>query len=182
MEGARWQTDRVTGRVASSTAVLVCQGRATADGRYAAGRFADPVARLLLDPSERAVVDRVRSGQVPTDAAGRIAYELVRRTGVTMVPRTVAIDEVVRSHAAPQVVILGAGLDERAWRMQELAGATVFEVDHPASQRDKLRRLHGLTPTAARVAHVAVDLASEPLGRGLEQAGYDPGVVTLAYR
>jgi len=34
---------------ASSTAVLVCQGRATADGRYAVGRFSDPVAEELLD-------------------------------------------------------------------------------------------------------------------------------------
>ena len=32
--------------------------------------------------------------------------------------------------------------------MPELAGATVFEVDHPASQRDKLRRIGDLAPTA----------------------------------
>jgi hypothetical protein len=40
------------GRAASSTAVLVCQGRATADGRYAVGRFSDPIARELLDPAD----------------------------------------------------------------------------------------------------------------------------------
>jgi hypothetical protein len=37
----------VTERAASRTAVLVCQGRAVADGRVAVGRFADPVARRL---------------------------------------------------------------------------------------------------------------------------------------
>ena len=42
----------------------------------------------------------------------------------------------------------------------ELAGATVFEVDHPASQQDKLRRIGGLAPMAGRVVPVAIDLAS----------------------
>jgi hypothetical protein len=41
----------VTERAASSTAVLVCQGRAAADGRFAVGRFRDPVARELHLPA-----------------------------------------------------------------------------------------------------------------------------------
>ena len=168
----------MTDRAASSTAVLVCQGRASADGRYAVGRFSDPVARDLLDPPELAVVDRVRAEEVPTTGAGRMAYEMVRRTGETMVPRTVAIDEAVREHGAAQVVILGAGLDARAWRMPELAAAMVLEVDHAASQQDKLRRIGDRAPTAGRVVHVAADLAVEPLAPALERSGFDPAVVT----
>jgi methyltransferase (TIGR00027 family) len=168
----------VTERAASSTAVLVCQGRATADGRFAKGRFSDPIARELLDPADRTVVDRVRAGRVPTEAADRMVYEMVRRTGLTMVPRTVSIDEAIRSHAARQLVLLGAGLDARAWRMVELAPATVFEVDHPASQQDKLRRIGGRAPTAGRVVWVAVDLASERLGPALEDAGFDRQAAT----
>jgi O-methyltransferase involved in polyketide biosynthesis len=38
-------------------------------------------------------------------------------------------------------VILGAGLDARAWRMPELAHARVFEVDYPATQAWKRERL-----------------------------------------
>src|SRR5664279_4514155 len=68
---------------ASSTAVLVCQGRATADGRYAVGLFSDPVAEELLDPAERTVVERVRAGDVPAQAAERMAYEMLRRSGIT---------------------------------------------------------------------------------------------------
>ena len=158
---------------ASSTAVLVCQGRATADGRYALGRFSDPVAEELLDPAERMVVERVRAGDVPAQAAERMAYEMVRRSGITMVPRTVAIDEANREHDAAQLVILGAGLDARAWRMSELADVTVFEVDHPASQRDKLRRIGDRTPTALRVLPVEVDLATQTLSPTLENAGFD---------
>lgn len=162
----------MTERAASSTAVLVCQGRAAADGRYAAGRFSDPVARELLDPSEQSVVDSVRAQQLPAQG-DRVAYEMVRRVAVTMVSRTIAIDAAIRDHGAPQVVILGAGLDARAWRMPELAAATVFEVDHPASQLDKQRRIAGMPPLAGRLVSVAVDLARESLAPSLERAGFD---------
>ena len=138
----------MTERAASSTAVLVCQGRAVADGRYAVGTFSDPVAWHLLDPEERELVEAARRRHAAADGRRRMAYELLWRTGILMVPRTVAIDAAVREHGATQVVVLGAGLDARAWRMPELAGATVVEVDHPASQRDKQRRLGDLTPTA----------------------------------
>ncbi len=165
-------------RAASSTAILVCQGRATADGRYAVGRFSDHVARQLLDPDELTVVEDVRDGRVPASRSQRLSYELVRWTGVGMVPRTIAIDDAIRAHAAQQVVILGAGLDARAWRMPELASATVFEVDHPASSRDKERRLAGRAPLAAHVVTVPVDLVTDPLGPALEAATFDPDVET----
>jgi methyltransferase (TIGR00027 family) len=142
------------------------------------GRFSDPIARELLDPADRLIVDRVRADRVPREAADRIAYELVRRTGLTMVPRTISIDEAISGHAARQVVILGAGLDARAWRMSELAPATVFEVDHRASQQEKLRRIGGLAPTAGRVVWVAIDLAAERLGPPLDEAGFNRRAVT----
>jgi methyltransferase (TIGR00027 family) len=168
----------MTERAASSSAVLVCQGRATADGRYAVDRFSDAIARELLDPADRLIVDRVRAGQVPTEGSNRMAYEMVRRIGLTMVARTISIDEAISSHRARQLVILGAGLDARAWRMSELARATVFEVDHQASQQDKRRRIGGLAPAAERVVWVAIDLASERLGPPLERAGFDRQAVT----
>jgi methyltransferase (TIGR00027 family) len=163
----------MTERAASSTAVLVCQGRASVDGRYAVGRFHDPIAWELLDPVDRGVVEDVRAERVPRRMRERMTYEMVRRTGLLMLPRTICIDDAIREHAAGQVVILGAGLDGRAWRMPELARAAVFEVDHAASQADKLRRAGGLVPTAGRVVPVAVDLAHEPLGPALEKAGFD---------
>jgi methyltransferase (TIGR00027 family) len=119
------------------------------------------------------VVDAVCAGGPPISGADRLPYELVRRTGLAMVPRTIAIDDAIRDHAARQVVILGAGLDGRAYRMAELADATVFEVDHPASQQEKLRRVGGLTPAAARVVPVAIDLGREHLPGPLERAGFD---------
>ena len=128
-------------RAASRTAVLVCQGRAVADGRSAVGRFADPVAVRLLRAEERTRVDEVRAGTPPQGWQARTAYESVRACAEVVGPRTVAIDEALRARPTGQLVILGAGLDTRAWRLPELAGTHVGVLDDPASQRDKRPRL-----------------------------------------
>ena len=91
-----------------------------------------------------------------------------------MVARTIAIDEAVRAAASPQVVILGAGLDGRAWRMPELRDVTVFEVDHPDSQREKQARAAALQRIAREVRFVPVDFARDRLDDALAAAGHDP--------
>jgi methyltransferase (TIGR00027 family) len=163
---------------ASRTAVMVCQARAAADGRLALGRFADPVALTLLHEQERAAVRQVRLGQPPSGWAPRMEFESVRATAEVIVPRTVAIDDAVRSRPTPQLIVLGAGLDSRAWRMAELAGVDVFEVDHPASQADKRGRLDAMTPTARSVTFVAVDLATQRVDEALVGAGHHSDVAT----
>ncbi|MFF7600830.1 class I SAM-dependent methyltransferase [Streptomyces mirabilis] len=168
-------------RTASRTAVLVCQGRAAADGRLAAGRFADAVAVRLLRPPERAPVDEVRAGTPSTGWKARATYEGVRACAEVVVPRTVAIDDAVRSHRTSQLVVLGAGLDSRAWRLPELADTDVWEVDHPASQQDKQERLAeaGTPPVVARSVRFApVDFATDDLGSALEATGHDASVPT----
>lgn len=163
---------------ASRTAVLVCQGRAAADGRIAPGRFADPVALALLREDERVPVEQVRDGVLPKAWAQRLAVETVRAGAEAVVPRTVAIDEAIGARPVPQLVILGAGLDGRAWRMPELAEVEVFEVDHPASQRDKRARLGDRTPLARSVRFVPVDFTRDRLDDALESAGHRAGEPT----
>jgi methyltransferase (TIGR00027 family) len=161
-------------RRASRTAVIVVQGRAAADGRLAPQRFHDPVAVRLLRPDERATVDLVRADRIPTDFGQRIAFESVRASAEVAVPRTVAIDDAVRSRPTPQLVIVGAGLDDRAWRMAELAQVDVFELDHPASQADKRDRVGELTPVARSVRFVPIDFTRDRLDAVLDAAGHDP--------
>ncbi|MBO0870573.1 MAG: SAM-dependent methyltransferase [Micromonosporaceae bacterium] len=156
---------------ASYTAVLICQARAAAHGRIATQRFCDPVAMALLTEQESAVVRRVRDENAP-EAAARMDYERVRGGSVVIVPRTVAIDDAVRAAAAPQLVVVGAGLDTRAWRMPELSTVDVFEVDHPATQQDKRARLGDRRPLARSVRFVPVDFTRDELGPALEQAGH----------
>jgi methyltransferase (TIGR00027 family) len=155
---------------ASHTAVLVCQGRAAADERVAPGRFADPTALTLLRDAERDLVRRVREGTPPPGWKARIEYEMVRGSAEVLVPRTIAIDDAIREGPRAQVVILGAGLDGRAWRMSELRDTETYEVDQPASQRDKRERAVGL---GDRQPHfVPVDFGRDDLSGTLEAAGH----------
>jgi methyltransferase (TIGR00027 family) len=153
----------------------MCQGRAVAHGRLAVGRFADPVAERLLRPDEHAIVTALRSGTPPDDWRDGIEHEMVATASEVAAARTVGIDDAIRAHPTAQIVILGAGLDGRAWRMPELASAAVFEVDHPASQADKRDRIGDIAPTAATVRFVPVDLGRDSLDDALGGAGHESG-------
>ncbi len=157
---------------ASRTAVLVCQGRAAADGRLALGRFADPVASRLLRGAELVAVERVRSATAPSGWAERVEFESVRASSEVAAARTVAIDDAVRARLMPQLVIIGAGLDDRAWRLPELADIDVFELDHPASQRDKRSRLGDLPLLARSMRFVPVDFTRDRFDEALAASGH----------
>jgi len=163
---------------ASRTAVLVCQGRAAAHQRLAPDRFCDPAAMTMLRGEERVAVEQVRAGTPPRGWAQRVEYEMVRACAEVVVPRTVAIDDSVRERLTTQLVILGAGLDARAWRMIELAGVEVFEVDHPASQQDKRTRVGDMQPLARVLRYVPVDLTHDRLDVVLAAAGHRQSVPT----
>jgi methyltransferase (TIGR00027 family) len=73
-----------------------------------------------------------------------------------------------------QVVILAAGLDSRAYRLDWPGGTTVFEIDQPKVLAYKTSTLdaHGAVPKARRVA-VAEDLRDD-WPAALIAAGFDP--------
>jgi len=90
--------------------------------------------------------------------------------------RTAAIDEAIRESTAlgiRQLVLLGAGLDARAWRMPELAETIVFEVDHPDTQTYKRERTGELSPLASEVRFCAIDFERETIGDVLSARGFD---------
>jgi len=158
---------------ASRTAELVCMGRAVAHARSEVDRFHDPVALTMLSLESRARVASALGERTPTTLRGRVFSGYLRRQAAVMAVRTVAIDDAVRAGGAPQVVILGAGLDGRAWRMTDLADAVVFEVDHPDTQKNKRERVRGLGTTAKEVRFVAVDFERDELDVALAEAGHD---------
>jgi len=163
----------------SQTAIMVAVGRAIADGRTKAAAFHDPTAYALLPAGAQREVAAIRAGTRGATVGIRISRVLAERRSEMMVPRTVAIDAAVRQAAAPQVVILGAGLDGRAWRMDELASATVFEVDHPDSQRTKRERSARLPLKAREVRFVPVDFDRDDLDAALGAAGHNPHLRTI---
>ena len=158
----------------SRTAALVCMGRALAQGTTSVSGFSDPTAFELLPDDARAFVAGMRAGVPPQGMRAQLRHAYHARQSKLMVVRTVAIDDAVRAADSPQLVILGAGLDGRAWRMPELRGAVVFEVDHPDSQREKRRRAVRLSPVAREVRFVPVDFACGGLEDALGSAGHDP--------
>ncbi|GAB4585440.1 class I SAM-dependent methyltransferase [Nocardia sp. IFM 10818] len=151
--------------------IVICQARAVADGRTAVGRFTDPVSIRMLRAPERAAVERIRSAAEPQRTMAWLRYRMLAELADILAARTVVIDDAVRAAANPQLVVLGAGLDARAWRMAELAWTVVFEVDHPAAQADKRDRIGDADPAAASVRFVPVESGSAALASALEAAG-----------
>ncbi len=79
-----------------------------------------------------------------------------------------------------QLVVLGAGYDSRAYRFDGLRSLRVFEVDHPATQADKLEKVHrifGKLPE--HVTYVAIDFNEQTLAAGLLPHGYNPLAKTV---
>jgi methyltransferase (TIGR00027 family) len=106
------------------------------------------------------------------------------RTRSSGVVRTRFIDDLVREAirtGAQQLVLLGAGFDSRPYRLEEARGISVFEVDHPATQRTKCERLQDSLGSLPRnIRFVAVDFEKDNLERELARADFDdktPAVV-----
>jgi methyltransferase (TIGR00027 family) len=83
------------------------------------------------------------------------------------------------SSGVRQIVILGAGYDDRALRFRT-PGVRFYEVDHPNTQQDKLQRLAKL-PGAGLDGPVLVsaDFRVDALPDVLAAAGYDRTAATL---
>ena len=163
---------------ASRTAVMVAFWRSLGDfGITTVPGFSDPAARrLLTGPLWRTLLRRAEG--LARDPENRA------RAGMTpyidgIILRVAFIDAVIGASDARQVVILGAGLDTRAWRLGALSGARVFEVDHPATQAYKRERASLLGPPLAELRFVPSDFTNDDLERALQSAGYDPNSPTI---
>lgn len=162
----------------SETALYVALGRAVAHARGLHADFDDPFALGLLPEEYRSAVAGARwpPPRSLREAWLRGVAEVTQRI---MLTRTLAIDAGLREGAPwPQLVLLGAGLDARAYRMPELAESTVFEVDHPATQRYKRAAVGELAPRARALRYVPVDFTRERFTDALERAGHSTRVRT----
>ncbi|PZG14165.1 SAM-dependent methyltransferase [Nonomuraea aridisoli] len=131
--------------------------------------FDDPYAQWFLDASAR--------------PAG-LAESFLRTMSEQVAVRTRFLDDALLAatrgeHAGPvatcdQVVLLGCGMDARAYRLSWPAGTTVHELDLPdvLAFKGAVLAAHGATPACRRV-EVAADLR-EDWPRALTQAGFDP--------
>jgi methyltransferase (TIGR00027 family) len=164
----------------SRTAHFVALGRAMADrGLSHVPNFSDPTARAFL--SEKGKKSLAKTEGLARAGKRSMSLEAARVMADMMALRTSAIDAAVRdaiAAGARQLVILGAGYDGRAWRMRELEGIKVFEVDHPATQGDKRARVKTLPEPNGTVNFVSINFERESLDTVLARAGHDASVPT----
>jgi len=138
--------------------------------------FDDPLALRILGGEGEAAL-RADPRGVPSRASIRAFIAARSRYAEDRLARAVA-------SGVRQYVILGAGLDTFAYRNPHAAaGLRVFEVDHPATQAWKRRRLRETgIPNPDGLCFVPLDLARDALDQGLGAAGFRadrPAVVSM---
>lgn len=156
----------------SLTAMVVAACRAvTGTDRVAPALLPVPVGSLLRAAERGVASSAVLSQTVRLLSGGLVDHVMLR---------TLAIDAVVARavhEGARQLVVLGAGLDARAWRMNELADVDVFEIDHPSTQAYK--RTSGSRARAKTVHFVGVDFERHDPDARLASAGHRSDVPTM---
>ena len=142
---------------------------------------------LIDDPFAEPLVRAVGLGFFVQAPDGEIDLEEVdprfnmRRAAEGMTVRTRWFDKLFTDAAAAgvrQAVILAAGLDARAYRLDWPDGTTVYELDQPEVIDFKTNTLAGLDakPKANRVT-IAIDLRDD-WPKALLDNGFDPGQPT----
>lgn len=128
--------------------------------------FADPLAVRILGPDAQAAIEKARAN--PERRGLRLFVALRSRFAEE------AAREAIR-RGVRQVVVLGAGLDTFAHRVAPEPGLVVFEVDHPATQAEKRRRLAAAgVAEPAHVVYVGCDFETQGLSEALAVAGFHP--------
>ena len=128
--------------------------------------FADPLALSILGPDAGDAIALAR--EKPERRPLRLFIAMRSRFAEDSARS--AVDKGLR-----QIVVLGAGLDTFAYRLELTEGLRIFELDHPATQADKRRRLfEARIAEPERVAYVAHDFERGSMTPALEASGFDP--------
>jgi methyltransferase (TIGR00027 family) len=133
--------------------------------------FADPFALRILGPDANDAI--------------ALAKERPERRGLRLfiAMRSRFAEDSARhaiSRGVRQILVLGAGLDTFAYRLEPTHDMRVFELDHPATQAEKRRRLtQAQIAEPAHVAYVAHDFELGSMAGALQAAGFDPGKRTF---
>jgi methyltransferase (TIGR00027 family) len=171
-------TDEQSQRAArpSRTAQLMAVQRGLESARPATKRlFEDPLAGRFVSPAWRVALRGAHFACVR--CVIEAIYDLVGGPGprASAIARTKLIDDLICEASPPinQLVILGAGYDTRAHRLEFLSDRAVYEIDHPDTQADKRTVLASVKPaTTTPPRYVAVDFERDDLAAALVASGY----------
>jgi len=150
--------------------------RAIEASRQAGKRICyDPIARSLV-PGYKFILSKltVDSGLYGRFFPGAIEFITARER---------YIDDFLKAclrEGLDQVVVLGAGFDTRAYRIEGIEKTRIFEVDYPATQETKQKRLKKvIDPLPDYVTFVSIDFNTQALDERLPANGYDEHGKTL---
>ncbi len=128
--------------------------------------FADPLALRILGPDAADAIALAR--ERPERRPLRLFIAMRSRFAEDSARR--AIENGVR-----QILVMGAGLDTFAYRLEPTPDLRIFELDHPATQAEKRRRLtEAQIAEPHHVAYVAHDFELGSMIGALKAAGFDP--------
>lgn len=179
---------------ASLTALMSAYGRAFHNERAKLPVFCDYIAKKLMTDEEYSFLGKFivggldffapeKKGDFATEEQA-LEYLVNTQIAPTPIARAAFCEQSLKTAAATgakQFVILGAGLDTFALREREFVQKhKFFEVDHPLTQADKMRRIEraGLS-LPDNVKFVPVDFSVDDLGEKLTQSGFDPRLKTF---
>jgi methyltransferase (TIGR00027 family) len=192
MLGALWLTYKLTGLSItlglSQTAIEVVNGRWTGHlfglrkdvaSYQLAGKLPNNSVlglRVALFPLmvARSIAGRpILYPQLPEDDKSSLANVVFSRSA--------RFDDLIASHAdsAAQLVILGAGLDTRAYGPLAEGKLAMFELDKSATQSSKREALRRAKLNADHVHFVEVDFSDSNWIRALTSSAYDPSLKTI---
>lgn len=113
--------------------------------------------------------------------AGETAHSIINELSINVerpyvVVRTRYIDDLIKSLSEDikQIIIIGAGMDTRSFRLKFTSGTVVFELDQKELLDDKERKLNLFRATSNCRRHVIpVDLTQCNWIKSLQSKGYD---------
>jgi methyltransferase (TIGR00027 family) len=160
----------------SLTAEYMALFRALESSRPASSRlFNDPFAHLFLHQWRKGSCTLAQF-----DLGRKFVESLLDRSApgarAAGIARTKWIDDEAEQALAvvPQLVLLGAGFDSRAYRLPSALRTNAFELDHPETSRAKqaiLQQRFGTLPKHVRF--VEIDINKQSLTDALNHAGFD---------
>lgn len=141
--------------------------------------FEDPFAKHFLSPLLKAVTTAAKVSFVQKAVVHLLdtVWSGARASGIC---RTRLIDDLLQSgihNSVGQIVILGAGYDSRALRIDGLQKLRVFEVDHPSTLHAKKKKLAKIPELEhGHVRYVETDFNSCSAEKALRAAGFQTDV------
>jgi len=173
--------EKSVGQKPSKTALFAALHRAIANKEYQNERFgSDFLAEFFLPSNFRFFIQfkKVRAN------VKKKFHEAFPGLHEYMIARTAFFDRVFSdalNHKIPQIVLLGAGYDSRAYRYAKLNLATkIMELDiGPTQNRKKqcLKKAH--IDISEQVTLVPINFDKESIKNALEKAGYENDKETL---